>query len=166
MTVLSFQCWRGFRWNISHKCDCYKRGHVHLHPTWHLQVHLQDRHHLVPIRRPGEFCPWYIVTHLWRPGLRHEVWELDVRRVQGRPQAESRGRGPGHLHQQWGVGSSKWDKHPIVRYSTLFPATATLPLLILWNWPGIGQSVPIQCHCRLNALEWNSCHLDQCRANA
>ena len=51
---ISFQCWRGFRWNLSHKCDCYKWGHVHLHPTWHLQVHLQDRHHLVPLRRPGE----------------------------------------------------------------------------------------------------------------
>ena len=28
------------------------------------------------------------------------------------------------------------------------------------------QNVPIQCHCRLYVLEWNSCHLDQWRANA
>ena len=90
----SFQCWRSFWRDVSHECDCYKRGNVHLHPARNLQVHLQDRHHLVP---------------LWRPGLRHEVRELDVRRLQGRPQAEGGGRGPGHVHQQWGVGSSKWD---------------------------------------------------------
>ena len=95
-TLMPYFCqrWWGFWRDVSHKRDCNQRGDVHLHPSWHLQVHLQDRHHLVP---------------LWRPGLRHEVRELDLRRVQGRPQAEGRGRGPGHVHQQWGVGSSKWE---------------------------------------------------------
>ena len=57
-------------------------------------------------------------------------------------------------------------RFPIVRWSTLFPTTATLPLLIHWNWSRIGRNVPIQRHCRLNAMEWKSCHLDQWRANA
>ena len=48
--------------------DKLTNRYVHLHPPRHLQVHLQDRHHLVP---------------LWRPGLRHEVWQLDVWRIQG-----------------------------------------------------------------------------------
>ena len=48
--------------------DKLTNRYVHLHPPRHLQVHLQDRHHLVPLRRPG---------------LRHEVWQLDVWRIQG-----------------------------------------------------------------------------------
>ena len=40
---------------------------MHLHPARHLHVHVQDRHHLVPLRRPE---------------LRDEVRQLDVQRVQ------------------------------------------------------------------------------------
>ena len=41
---------------------------MYLHPPWHLQVHLQNWHYLVPI--------WW--TNLW-----YEVWKLDLRWIQG-----------------------------------------------------------------------------------
>jgi hypothetical protein len=62
------QCGRGVRRLVPDERGADERGGLHLHPARHLQVHLQDRHHLVPLRRPG---------------LRDEVWQLDLRRREG-----------------------------------------------------------------------------------
>ena len=63
------QCEWGIWRDISDERGGDVGGEVHLHPAGHLHVHVQDRHHLVPLRRPE---------------LRDEVRQLDVQWVQGR----------------------------------------------------------------------------------
>ena len=68
ISLLMLQCWRSIRRLVPDQRGADEWGGLHLHTARHLQVHLQDRHHLVPLRRPG---------------LRDEVRQLDLRRGQG-----------------------------------------------------------------------------------
>ena len=80
-----FQRQRELRLNLPDQRDSDQFWALHLHPAGDLQVLLSHRHHLVPLRRPG---------------LRDEVRELDVQRVQGQLHAPAGGWRYQRLHSK------------------------------------------------------------------
>ena len=64
---------RSLRWNVPGERGGLQHRCLHLHPSRDLQINLQDRHHVVPFRRPR---------------LQHEVWQLDIQWLQGKETKE------------------------------------------------------------------------------
>ena len=62
------QCRRGFRRHLPHQRGGHEQWQLHLHSTGYFQIHLQNRHHLVSVRRP----------RLW-----NEIRKLDLQWFQG-----------------------------------------------------------------------------------
>lgn len=62
------QCWRGLRRHVSDECRRAQQWLVSVRAAGHIQVDVQDRHHMVSVRRSA---------------MRNEVRQLDVRWVSG-----------------------------------------------------------------------------------
>lgn len=57
INVHSFvKCWWGFRRNLSDKCCRAEQWFLLIRATWDIQVNMQNRHHLVPIRWSKMVC--------------------------------------------------------------------------------------------------------------
>ncbi|GIY38329.1 hypothetical protein CEXT_612091 [Caerostris extrusa] len=82
---------REVRRHVPHQCCGAQQWQLHLHPPGHLQEHVQDRHHLVPLRRSA---------------LQDEIRIVDLRRKPHRSAAVFRERRRSvHLHHQRRVGA-------------------------------------------------------------
>ena len=67
-------------WDLPNKCGCEPRWQLPLRPPRPLQVHLQDRHHLVPLRRPAVRPQVWLLDLLWLAGYehRHAIFASEV----------------------------------------------------------------------------------------
>ena len=108
--LIIIKCKRGFWCNLPNKCCGDEWRNLYLHTPWYIHVLLSHRHHLVPI---------------WWPELWHEVWIMDLQRLQGKvffinilfkrsflvgfPARKWGWRRYCIFYTQWRMGSARWE---------------------------------------------------------